>query len=263
MSKNPRSFRKSLLALLAGTIGAILVAAGSGCAQGNCAAVCLSSLDLEFDAPIGQPGTYQFTIGSDSCSVVLPAASASCVTLRDFAVVGANRTDSQPPRLLHVTVTKDGVVVMDGDATQVSYGSHDVCGSTCTNARFSMAVPSDLVRPFWGPCDQAKLTGTYAVGGRQSGSCDASLFSSPTMTLANGLLQMNDSTCSSQLTSWSPETCKFQSTTSCTSALLGVTWNLSLTDVNGDGSRLLGYGDFAMSTPVTCQGSSSLELIRQ
>jgi hypothetical protein len=33
--------------------------------------------------------------------------------------------------------------------------------------------------------------------------------------------------------------------------------------VMGDGSRLLGYGDVAESTPVTCQGSSSLELVRQ
>jgi len=33
--------------------------------------------------------------------------------------------------------------------------------------------------------------------------------------------------------------------------------------VVGDGSRLLGYGDVAESTPVTCQGSSSLELVRQ
>jgi hypothetical protein len=33
--------------------------------------------------------------------------------------------------------------------------------------------------------------------------------------------------------------------------------------VMGDGSQLLGYGDVAESTPVTCQDSSSLELVRQ
>lgn len=262
MSKSLPWFRKSLLALLAGSVCAILITTAISCSQSGCLADCESGFGLEFDSPIGQPGSYTFTIGSQTCSMVLPAWS-SCMTVRDFAVVGIDKTDSQPPRSLHVTVTKDGAVVMDGDATQVSYGSHDVCGSTCTNARFSMAVPSDLVRPLWGPCDQAKLTGTYAVNGFQSGSCDASLFNGPTLTLASGLLQMNDSTCSSQLTSWSPDTCKIQSTAGCTSTLLDVTWNLSLTDVMGDGSRLLGYGDVATSAPVTCQGSSSLELLRQ
>jgi len=89
------------------------------------------------------------------------------------------------------------------------------------------------------------------------------LFSSQTVTLANGLLQMNDSSCSSQLTTWSPDTCQIQSTASCASTLLGVTWSLTLTDVMGDGSRLLGYGDVDLSAPTSCQGSSSLELLRQ
>ena len=97
-------FRESLPALLAGLVGVILVATANGCVQSNCAAACMSSLDLDFDSPIGQPGTYQFTIGSHSCSVVLPAASAPCVTIRDFAVVGFHSNES-PTRSLHVTVS--------------------------------------------------------------------------------------------------------------------------------------------------------------
>lgn len=95
-----------------------------------------------------------------------------------------------------------------------------------------------------------------------TGGC-ASLFSGQTIVLVNGLLQMGDPTCQSDLTSWSSDTCTIQSATTCTSALLGVTWNLNLTDVMGDGSRLLGYGNAAMSTPVSCQGEAVLELIRQ
>jgi hypothetical protein len=262
MTKILRSLRQSLPLPLTGVVGLVLVVAAGDCVQSNCAADCVSSLDLEFDSPIGQPGKYEFVVGSLISSAVLPAASAGWMTIRDFAVVGLHSNET-PPRSLHVTVTKDGVVVMDGDATPVSYGSHDVCGSTCTDARFTMAVPPDLVRPSWGPCDQTKLTGTYKVNASHSGSCDASLFTGPTITLTNGLLQMSDPTCSSQLASWSPETCKIQSSAGCTSAVLGVTWNLTLTDVMGDGTRLLGYGDVTMSTPVTCQGSSSLELIRQ
>jgi hypothetical protein len=260
MTRNWHDVRSSSLALLAGLVGSALAA--NSCVQSNCAAECMSSLDLDFDSPIGQPGTYQFTIGSHSCAVVLPATSAACVSIHDFAVVGLH-SDETPTRSLHVTVSKDGVEVINADATPESYGSHDVCGSTCTGARFSMLVPSDLVRPFWGPCDQASLTGTYKVHGSQNGSCTASLFSSPTITLASGLLQMNDSTCTSQLTTWSPDTCKIQSSAICASTLLSVTWGLTLTDVMGDGSRLLGYGDVSMSTPVTCQGSSGLELVRQ
>jgi hypothetical protein len=267
MSRNCRRFKSSSPALLSGLVGAVIVglvlaAAANGCVQSNCTADCMSSLDLDFDSPIGQPGIYQFTIGSHSCSVVLPAASAACVSIRDFAVVGLHSNET-PTRSLHVTISKDGVEVINNDATPVSYGTHDVCGSTCTEARFSMPVPSDLVRPFWGPCDQAKLAGTYQVNGSQSGSCTANLFSGPTITLANGLLQMNDSTCTSQLTAWSPNTCKIQSNAICASTLLDVTLGLTLTDVMGDGSRLLGYGDVNMSAPVTCQGSSSLDLVRQ
>lgn len=162
-----------------------------------------------------------------------------------------------------MAVSKDGVEVMNGDAKLNNYATAEVCGQTCTQAQFSMAVPLELVRPFWGPCDQSKLTGTYLVGeSNHTGGC-ASLFTSQTVVLANGLMQMGDPTCQSDLTSWSSDTCKIQSAATCTSALLGITWSLNLTDVMGDGSRLLGYGDVSMSTPVSCQGEAVLELTRQ
>lgn len=251
------------LARLAGIVAVATVAGSCGCGQSGCLAECESSVNFQFDSPIGQPGEYLFQIGSRSCSVTLPALSASCVGISDFAAVGSHWPDLQPPRTLHVTVFKDGVEVMNGDAKLEGYGSSSMCGQTCTGAQFSMAVPPDLVRPFWGPCNQSKLTGTYLVNElNHSGGC-ASLFTNQTIVLADGLMQMGDPTCQSELTSWSSDTCKIQSATSCTSALLGVTWNLNLTDVMGDGSRLLGFGSVSMSTPVSCQGEAALELIRQ
>ena len=90
-----------------------------------------------------------------------------------------------------------------------------------------------------------------------------SVFNTQTVVLANGLLQMADSTCQSELTSWSADTCEIESTTSCTSALIGIAWSLSLTDVMGDGSRLLGLGSISVSAPASCQAEAYLELIRQ
>ena len=255
MIERHRAVRNSRRAQLGGLVAA-MIAAGSCGWPGK-------SVNLQFDSPIGQPGNYVFVIGPRSCSVVLPALSASCVNISNFAAVGGRWLDSQAPRTLHVTVSKDGVEVMNGGARLDDYATGDVCGGPCTQAQFSMAVPPELVRPFWGPCDQSKLAGTYLIDeSNHTGGC-VSLFTSQTVVLANGLTQMGDPTCQSDLTAWSSDTCKLQSATTCTSALLGVTWNLNLTDVIGDGSRLLGYGDVSMSTPVSCQGEAVLELIRQ
>jgi len=251
-------------AQLAGFVAAMIAAGSCGWpGKASCLAECESSASLQFDSPIGEPGAYVFAIGPRGCSVVLPALSASCVNINDFVAVGSRWLDSQPPRTLHVAVSKDGVEVMNGDAKLNNYATAEVCGQTCTQAQFSMAVPPELVRPFWGPCDQSKFTGTYLVNESSDTSGCGRPFTSQTVVLANGLLQMGDPTCRSDLTSWSSDTCKIQSAATCTSTLLGVTWNLNLTDVMGDGSRLLGYGDVSMSTPVSCQGEAVLELIRQ
>jgi len=177
MIERHRAVRNSRRAQLGGLVAAMIAAGSCGWPgkSGGCEQICDSSVNLQFDSPIGQPGNYVFVIGPRSCSVVLPALSASCVNISNFAAVGGRWLDSQAPRTLHVTVSKDGVEVMNGGARLDDYATGDVCGGPCTQAQFSMAVPPELVRPFWGPCDQSKLARTSDVPARDPGDSSHTL----------------------------------------------------------------------------------------
>jgi len=232
----------------------------SSCLNGGYA----SSWTLDFDSPIGQPGRYEFVAGSDTCSVELPAISSTCATIRDFSVVGLffQSWNSRPSRQLHVRVTKDGSEVLSGDVAADSYVESSTCGQSSVNASFSMHVPTELAHPTRALCDLSNLAGTYAiVESDDSGGC-SSVFITQTTALANGVLVPTDPSCQSQLISWSPDTCRAESTTTCTSTALNARWKLTLTDLLGDGTRLVGNGQVTMASPVPCEGAASLQLTR-
>lgn len=235
------------------------------CSSSNCTANCVSSFTVDFDAPIGQPGSYEFLAGPYRCSVELPAVSSDCAVISDFSVVGLSfqELDLAPPAQLFVTASKDGSEVIADAAVLDSYVDNSMCGLSCAIAKYSMHAPEELAPPTRAQCDLANLTGTYAVvESSQSGSC-WSILGTQTVALKNGLLRLGDSSCASELTSWSPDTCRADSTTVCSSSSLDVSWNLALTDLLTDGSKLAGSVEVTMASPLQCQGAASLELNRQ
>jgi hypothetical protein len=170
---------------------------------------------------------------------------------------------SLPPRHLHVSVTKDGSVVLDGDASLESYTEHAMCGENCAAAQFRIQAPAELAPPERPACDVSRLTGTYdVVESGRSGGC-ASVLGGQTVVLSNGQLVPSDMQCQSELDAWSPSTCRAQSKTTCTSAALNVTWDLTLTDLLTDGSKLVGSGQITMRGPVACDAMAGLQLTRQ
>jgi hypothetical protein len=254
-----------LVWLIPGAAVAVAAALASSCTSSNCLMACTSSWHVDFDAPIGQPGKYEFQAGPHTCAIELPAASSiGCALVRDFSVVGLGGDwYERSTRELHVTATRDGVPVLAGDAALVSFQDHSVCGQTCSSATFSMHAPAELAPSPRPPCDVARLTGTYAVSeSSHVGSC-GSVFSGPTLTLANGVLVPSDPACQGQLTGWAADACRAESTTTCTGTSLAVTWTLSLTDLLTDGSKLVGTGQVSMSSPVVCEGAAGLQLVRQ
>ena len=164
---------------------------------------------------------------------------------------------------MHVTAKKDGVVVLDSDAALTSYGQDSICGQDCVSARFHMAVPATLAPSTRPTCDLSRLTGTYAlVESSHSGGCTA-VIGERAMVLSNGLWIPTDPTCQSQLTAWSPTTCRAESTTTCTSESFNVSWTLTLTDLNADGSKLVGGASVSLLSPVTCDAAASIDLTKQ
>jgi hypothetical protein len=254
-----------LSAVLALAVTASVSASSTGCSSGSCTDTCQSSLSLAFDAPIGLPGNYQFVAGPYRCSVELPAVSSGCAVISDFSVVGLyfQDLDSPPPAQLSVTATKDGSEVLADEAAADSYLDTSTCGASCATATYTVHAPEELAPPARAQCDLANLTGTYAVvESSQSGSC-FSILGSQTVALKNGLLRLSDPTCSSELVSWSPDTCRAESATACSSSSLEVSWSLALTDLLTDGSRLAGSVQISMSSPLECQGAADLELSRR
>jgi len=154
----------------------------------QCLATCRSGKNLKFDPPIRQPGNYVFAIGSSRCAVTLPAVlgcltrrdgaagsplpakparqalylqiqeremgsecavrfptTPACLTLGDVLVGNA---PMPLPRTLHVTVTRDGEEVINGDAELETYKPYEVCGVKCAHADFRMPVPPGPLRSF-------------------------------------------------------------------------------------------------------------------
>jgi hypothetical protein len=245
---------------------AVSAAALGSCSQSNCMAECVSSWSLDLDTPIGQPGNYEFDLGLTSCSVDLPAISSSCATIREYSIVGfaSNAwTSPKPARQMHMTTKKDGVVVFDGDASLESYDQHTMCGSDCASARFHMAVPAELAPATRPTCDLSKFNGIYTVAeSSRSGGC-TTVVGERAVRLSNGLWVPTDPTCQSQLTSWSPNTCRAESTTTCSSDSFDVSWSFTLTDLNADGSKITGTAEVSMVGPVKCDAAANLDLTRQ
>jgi hypothetical protein len=79
------------------------------------------------------------------CAVRFPTTPA-CLTLGRVIVEG---TSIMPlPRTLHVTVTRDGEEVINGDAELETYKRSEVCGIKCAEAYFRMPVPPGPLRSF-------------------------------------------------------------------------------------------------------------------
>jgi hypothetical protein len=253
-----------LSAILLLGVTASVCASSAGCSSSSCTTTCQSSFTVDFDGPIGQPGNYEFAAGPYRCPVELPGVSSACAVISDFSVVGLSfqELDSPPPPQLFVTASKDGSEVLADEAAVGSYLDTSTCGLSCATATYSMHAPEELAPPTRAQCDLANLTGTYAVvESSQSGSCFSILGTQP-VALKNGLLRLTDPTCSSELVSWSPDTCRAESTTACSSSSLEVSWNLALTDLLTDGSRLAGSVEITMTIPLQCQGAAELELTR-
>jgi hypothetical protein len=243
--------------------GASLGAGAAGCYTSGCLADCYSTIELELNSPIGQPGDYDFIVGSHRCSLRLPSTGASCAVVQDFSVVGLRFTDPQPPRELPVTIIKDGVQVVNTRAVLKQYLDAEECGSTCHKAIFSMDVPPELAPPIRLACDQAGLTGVYTVvESSHTGGCQ-SLFDGATIILENGLLDTSQSGCSSQLTEWSSSKCEMETSRTCSSEFVNTTWSVKLTDVFGDGSTLIGTGSVSVSAGAKCTAEAGLELVRR
>jgi hypothetical protein len=238
----------------AGLIAA-LAATATGCEiQGNCTAACVSEAKLSFVPPITQAGTYSIQLSDEQFphAFTLPSLESG------FQVAELRLGTFNPPRTLHVRISKDGTEVVNSDAKLLQYGEHEVCGARCTNVSFSLATPASLTRS-WGPCEQTQLTGTYAINEATSGGGCSKVFTSPTLVLEKGLPQMSG--CLSTTSTWSAETCNYRGTTTCSSG--DVTWTLSLTDVRGDGSQLLGSAEVDAKAPVACRAVARVELNRQ
>jgi hypothetical protein len=124
-------------------------------------------------------------------------------------------------------------------------------------------VPAELAPTVRPACDLAKFTGTYAVvESGHIGGC-SNVFSDATVVVNNGELVPTGLSCQSQLTAWSPDTCRAESATTCASDALSVTWNLALTDLLTDGSKLVGTGSVTMLGPVACEAVANLQLTRR
>lgn len=254
--------RAALLTAKVAVIAIVLLITPATCGTSGCLAECQSEVEVVLNPAIGQPGSYQFSVGSHECSVRLPAVSSDCATIRGFSIVGFRFAEARPSRELPVNVFRDGAEVVSTAALQEDTASA-VCGQTCHYLKFRVDVPAELAASVRPPCDRNALSGSYAITeSGHTGGCE-SVFNGRSTVLLDGLLQMPEPGCESQLLAWSPTTCRLQAATTCALSSGEVTWNIDLIDVIGDGSDLIGTGKVSLSGAVKCEGSAGLELVRQ
>jgi hypothetical protein len=218
---------------------------------------------LTFEAPIGTPGQYSMTVGSLTCSFELPASSVTCssglaqLKIENYAVVGVNWTTLSKTATVHIE--RNGETVLSETVRPSAYSDGGE-GCSCAYASFRVAVPEELVRPERTSCDGASTTAEYAVTELRSGMCP-DFDADDLISLEDGVVVVDSPDCPTHSSTWSSD-CRLTSEYACQGPSLDANWQMSLTDLLGDGSRLFGTGTISMRAPIVCEGSFQLELRR-
>jgi hypothetical protein len=204
------------------------------------------------------------TVGPLACSFELPASSVACsnglgqFVIENYAVVGAKWTTLSKTVTVHIE--RNGETVLSETARPSTYSDGgEGCGG-CAYASFQVAVPEELVRPERTSCDGASATAEYAVTELRSGMCP-DFDADDLISLEDGVVVVDSPDCPTHSSTWSSD-CRLTSEYACQGPSLDATWQLSLSDVLGDGSRLFGTGTISMRAPIVCEGSFQLELRR-